>query len=396
MNFPQIIIQLMTITCQNYIPIKQRIFICFLISSILFLLLPLLVYCLSEYPAFLVSMGIMVCFGVCMALLHSSIVGLAGILPVRYMQAYMLGISLNAVGPLLMRVVTLGMFGVMDEVRYFWGAVVFFWANGVVMGGCAHGARVLIRQNVIIFNMAQLVASMGTEDERKRAVRNGDDDDEYYSNKYLNKLVDANSTRSFNSAVYHCIQSRTHHTLSDVCHTQKLILPESLACFTVYLTTFVCYPGLILQTKLSFIEEDSFQVLMLALYTTADILGRFAINLLPVKGRKVSVVIILAAFMRLGVIYTSLQIGTSQKGVFEQDWFKIINTVIIGFGNGLLGTMLMTLGTYKVSANEAERAGQIMAFHMTLGRGLGSMVSLVGLYNIFKRIQDNLNDIIIM
>lgn len=29
-----------------------------------------------------------------------------------------------------------------------------------------------------------------------------------------------------------------------------------------------------------------------------------------------------------------------------------------------------------------------MAFHMTLGRGLGSMVGVIGFYNVFKEIQD--------
>lgn len=50
----------------------------------------------------------------------------------------------------------------------------------------------------------------------------------------------------------------------------------------------------------------------------------------------------------------------------------------------------MIMGPYKVSSAESERAGQIMAFHMTLGRGLGSMVGLVGFYQVFKDIEDAL------
>jgi hypothetical protein len=79
-------------------------------------------------------------------------------------------------------------------------------------------------------------------------------------------------------------------------------------------------------------------------------------------------------------------IGTNNdpKWLFDSDWFKIWNTFFLGLGNGLLGTLLMIIGPYKVSNNESERAGQIMAFHMTLGRGLGSMISGIGLYQIFK------------
>lgn len=56
----------------------------------------------------------MVMFGICMALLNSSILGLAGILPPKYMTAFMLGTSLNAVMPLTLRVITLLSFGILD------------------------------------------------------------------------------------------------------------------------------------------------------------------------------------------------------------------------------------------------------------------------------------------
>jgi ABC-type bacteriocin/lantibiotic exporter with double-glycine peptidase domain len=76
--------------------------------------------------------------------------------------------------------------------------------------------------------------------------------------------------------------------------------------------------------------------------------------------------------------------------LFGSDWFKILNTLVLGFGNGFLGTILMVMGPYKVSSADSERAGQIMAFHMSLGRGLGSLIGLIGFYQVFKDIQDAL------
>ena len=83
-------------------------------------------------------------------------------------------------------------------------------------------------------------------------------------------------------------------------------------------------------------------------------------------------------------------IGFSEnpQWLFNSDWFKLLNTGLLGLGNGLLGTLLMIMGPHKVSCGESERAGQIMAFHMTLGRGLGSMVGMIGFYQVFKEIQD--------
>jgi equilibrative nucleoside transporter 1/2/3 len=87
-------------------------------------------------------------------------------------------------------------------------------------------------------------------------------------------------------------------------------------------------------------------------------------------------------------IYTSLMIGFSEnpRWLFNSDLFKILNIIVLGFGNGFLGTLLMVLGPVKVQNSESERAGQIMAFHMSLGRGMGSLIGLVGFYQIFKDI----------
>jgi hypothetical protein len=70
-------------------------------------------------------------------------------------------------------------------------------------------------------------------------------------------------------------------SLADVWKTYKLIWIEATALFIVYLCTLICFPGLILQTRLSFMPDESwFQVFMLALYALADISGRFLANYL--------------------------------------------------------------------------------------------------------------------
>lgn len=55
----------------------------------------------------------------------------------------------------------------------------------------------------------------------------------------------------------------------------------------------------------------------------------------------------------------SVQIGyaSDPKWLYDSDWFKIMNTMFLGIGNGVLGTMLMIIGPYKVSATDSERAG---------------------------------------
>ena len=92
-----------------------------------------------------------------MAILNSSIAGLAGILPPKYMSAYMLGLSLNAVVPIAMRAITLASFGILDKVKYFFGAMIFFGSNSAFLGICAYGVFIVIKSNVIIFNLAMVI-----------------------------------------------------------------------------------------------------------------------------------------------------------------------------------------------------------------------------------------------
>jgi hypothetical protein len=87
----------------------------------------------------------MMSFGICMAILNSSIVGLAGILPPKYMSAFMLGLSLNALAPIILRVITLASFGIMDQLMYFFGAMVFFMANAAFLAACAYGVFIVIK-----------------------------------------------------------------------------------------------------------------------------------------------------------------------------------------------------------------------------------------------------------
>ena len=87
----------------------------------------------------------MIVFGIAMAILNSALVGLGGILPPKYMSAFMLGLSLNAVGPIILRVITLLSFGLMDQVKYFYGALVFFGICSAYMFVCSFGVKFVIK-----------------------------------------------------------------------------------------------------------------------------------------------------------------------------------------------------------------------------------------------------------
>ena len=139
-------------------------------------------------------------------------------------------------------------------------------------------------------------------------------------------------------------------SVRDVWTTFKQIWLESLILFLVYVNTMICYPGLILQTSYTFIIDESWlYVVILGLFSAADIAGRFFTKFKGLKLKKSFILV--SSLVRLLTVYTSLMIGFNEepKFIFDSDWFKILNTLMIGFGNGFLGTLLMMIGPYKVS-----------------------------------------------
>ena len=73
----------------------------------------------------------------------------------------------------------------------------------------------------------------------------------------------------------------------------------------------------------------------------SELVGRFATKYLPARATSRKGIII-ASLLRSVCIYTSIMIGIDHepKVIFGTDWFKIMNTLFIGFGNGFLGTLL--------------------------------------------------------
>lgn len=72
--------------------------------------------------------------------------------------------------------------------------MIFFLITAVYFVFCGFIFRFVIRQNIIIFNMA-----LTLEDNK--------DADEDYANQYVNNLMEADNTLEFNEAVFKSLKS---------------------------------------------------------------------------------------------------------------------------------------------------------------------------------------------
>ncbi|KAM9005105.1 equilibrative nucleoside transporter 1 [Sarcophilus harrisii] len=63
--------------------------------------------------------------------------------------------------------------------------------------------------------------------------------------------------------------------------------------------------------------------------------------------------------------------------IFHHDAWFIVFMIFFAFSNGYLASLCMCFGPKKVSPSEAETAGAIMAFFLSLGLALGALLSFV-------------------
>lgn len=133
----------------------------------------------------------MIVFGISMAILTSAIAGFAGMLPPKYMAAFMLGVALNGVPTIVLRVITLLSFDIVNEVKYFIGSLLYFFINAIFYLICAFGIFPVIKSDMIIFNLASNLEDNNLGDSS--------------ANKNIVRLMNANDTATFNEAVLSCL-----------------------------------------------------------------------------------------------------------------------------------------------------------------------------------------------
>ncbi|KAG7253788.1 hypothetical protein CRUP_022076 [Coryphaenoides rupestris] len=84
-----------------------------------------------------------------------------------------------------------------------------------------------------------------------------------------------------------------------------------------------------------------------------------------------------AAFVPLFMLCNVQPRGGSLPVLFSHDALFILFMVLFAFSNGYLASLCMCFGPKRVAAREAETAGAVMAFFLSLGLALGAALSFL-------------------
>jgi hypothetical protein len=139
-----------------------------------------------------------------------------------------------------------------------------------------------------------------------------------------------------------------------------------------YMISLAVYPGLALNMPWFGIDSQWLSFAVVGIWNVFDCAGRFLCNVLPLMSKEtLRLLTVLRCFGLLTVILAMPAFGITY--LQQASWYSLLNLVVLGFSNGIVGTMEMIQGT--MNTKDVEVAGYIMAFHLTLGLALGSILA---------------------
>ncbi|XP_073666775.1 equilibrative nucleoside transporter 1 isoform X2 [Tursiops truncatus] len=170
-----------------------------------------------------------------------------------------------------------------------------------------------------------------------------------------------------------------------VCAILKNILVPALSVCFVFTITIGMFPAVAAEVKSSIAGTSAWRdyfipVSCFLTFNIFDWLGRSltAFTMWPGKDSRWLPILVLArlAFVPL-LLLCNVHPRHNLAVVFEHDAWFIFFMAAFAFSNGYLASLCMCFGPKKVKPAEAETAGAIMAFFLSLGLALGAVFSFL-------------------
>ncbi|XP_069023976.1 equilibrative nucleoside transporter 1-like isoform X3 [Embiotoca jacksoni] len=165
---------------------------------------------------------------------------------------------------------------------------------------------------------------------------------------------------------------------------KKIWLLALLVCFT-FTVTIGTFPAITADTKSTLADGGSWELYFIPvscflLFNLCDWGGRSltAVCMWPGKDSAILPVSIVCrvVFVPLFML-CNVQPRLHLPIFFHHDGFFIVFMILFAFSNGYLASLCMCYGPKNVLPHEAETAGSIMAFFLSLGLALGAAISFI-------------------
>uniref|UniRef100_A0A7N6A9I0 Solute carrier family 29 member 1a n=1 Tax=Anabas testudineus TaxID=64144 RepID=A0A7N6A9I0_ANATE len=344
-------VPLLIFTCLNSfihqrIPQKLRISGSLAVILVVFLLTAVLVKVdMAPLPFFTLTMIKIVCINSFGAVLQGSLFGLAGILPASYTTPIMSGQGLAGAFAAFSMICALASGSALQD-----SAFGYFITACVVILLAIMSYLTLPRMEFFQYYMDSNNAGRSADEENKMDL--------------------------LKKGTY------SHRCSSRALYASTIWVMALSVCF-IFTVTIGTFPAVTVDVKSSVANGGAWEtyfipVACFLLFNLMDWAGRSLTAVCMVPGKDS---IWLPVLVGLRVIFIPLfmlcnvQPRSYLPVPFHHDAWYIIFMILFSFSNGYLASLCMCFGPKKVAPHQAETAGAIMAFFLSLGLALGAAVS---------------------
>ncbi|KAH7683411.1 Equilibrative nucleoside transporter protein [Dioscorea alata] len=287
----------------------------------------------GRYSGYYVTVGAVVVSGVADALVQGSVIGAAGEMPERYMQAVCGGTAASGVLVSAMRIVTKAIFP-QDAHGLRNSANVYFGVSIAIMIIC-----------IICYNIA----------DRLPIVKHYKDIKLQAQKEEINEkgLLSGKAWRS---------------TLWDIIRRMKWF---GIGIFLIYVVTLSIFPGYITEDVHSEVLKDWYPIILITGYNVFDLLGKTLPAVYLLENVNVAF-----AGSAARLLFYPLFLGCLHGPHFFRTEIPVtVLTCLLGLTNGYFTAILMILAPKSVPIQHAETSGIVIVVFLVLGLAVGSVVS---------------------
>ncbi|GFQ05933.1 equilibrative nucleotide transporter 1 [Phtheirospermum japonicum] len=285
------------------------------------------------YGGYYATVAVVGLCGVADGLVQGGVVGNAGELPERYMQAVVAGTAASGVLVSVLRVLTKAIFP-QDTHGLRQSANLYFIVSIIVM-----------LLNIIFYNVAHRLPVI-----------------KYYKDL---KSVAANEEKERKGDI---TGKLWRSTLWDIVGSVKWY---GSGILFIYVVTLSIFPGSVTEDVHSDTLKDWYPIILIAGYNVFDLIGKILTPLYIVENARVAIGASFGRLLFLPLFYGCLH----GPEIFRTEIPVTLLTCLLGLTNGYFTCVLMILAPKTVQIQHAETAGIVMVLYLLVGLAIGSVVS---------------------
>ncbi|KAL8253647.1 hypothetical protein R6Q59_031868 [Mikania micrantha] len=280
------------------------------------------------YAGFYVSIAAVGLSGIADALVQGGVIGAAGEMPERYMQAVVAGTAASGVLISILRIFSKAVYS-QDEIGLRKSANLYFIVSIVVMIIC-----------IVLHNVAHRLPVI-----------------KHYNNLKIQAVNDEKDGDTL-----------CQSALWDIVGTVKWYI---LGIVMLYVVTLAIFPGYITEDVHSQVLGDWYPIILITSYNVFDLIGKSLTSIYVVENSKVAIG---ASFARL--LFFPVYLGCLHGPMFLRTEIPVtIVTCLLGLTNGYLTSCLMMVAPKTVPLQHSEMAGTVLVLFLVVGLATGSVVS---------------------